>query len=723
MPDPVISANELSIDYRIGNEWMQAIQNVNLSIAPLQIHGLVGESGSGKSTIAMAMIRNLARNARISAGSVIFGDRDLRGLRQSEIEDIWGNQITLVPQNTMDSLNPSMRISKQMTEITRRHSGISATEALEHAGEALRSVQIADPEQVLSRYPHQLSGGMMQRVMIAMALSTLPRLVVLDEPTTALDVTTQAVILDLLRNLIKDEQGAALYVSHDLGTVAQLCDYVTVLYAGEVMESAPVGEIFSDPRHPYTIGLLACLPSSVDKTESRLTTISGVAPALGSRSSSCVFADRCPLATDRCRTSKPPLEDTGDGRSVRCWRWREVTAGELTPFEPGAREDTAGEETRQSQVMNARGMGKRFDDSRFLRSLRGGQRSGVQAVKDVSLTVDTRSTFGLVGESGSGKSSLARSLLALIEADTGSIELRGKPISLNLKGRDRATLQNLRTVFQNPDDSLNPYRTVGQTISRTLRKLSPEPLNAKAARQKVRTLLRAVGLTEDYYHRKPAFLSGGEKQRVAIARAFAPSPALVIADEPTSSLDVSVQAVILNLLKDLRAAEGASYIVISHDLEVVGYLSDRIAVMYLGEIVEQGASRDVLDFPSHPYTEALLSAAPTPDPAVRHRPIALRGEVPSPRNRPSGCPFHTRCPRKIGAICETKAPPVRTTDSGHEVRCHYTLDELEKMQRHGPPGEPPTAQIITPTPLATPTQNATAAPWRYNRGPKKADQP
>jgi peptide/nickel transport system ATP-binding protein len=257
--EPVISAKNLSIDYRIGRDWMQAVRSVDLSIDPLQIHGLVGESGSGKSTIALAMIRHLARNARISEGRILFGGRDLRQLRQREIEDIWGNQITLVPQNTMDSLNPSLRISRQMTEVTRRHSRVSATEAYEHAADALRSVQIADPEQVLSRYPHQLSGGMMQRVMIAMALSTRPRLVVLDEPTTALDVTTQAVILDLLRDLIKEEQAAALYVSHDLGTVAQLCDYVTVLYAGEIMESASVDELFSQPRHPYTIGLLSCL--------------------------------------------------------------------------------------------------------------------------------------------------------------------------------------------------------------------------------------------------------------------------------------------------------------------------------------------------------------------------------------------------------------------------------------------------------------------------------
>lgn len=684
MAEPVISAEELSIDYRIGRDWLSAVQDVDLRIKPFQIHGLVGESGSGKSTIAMAMIHYLTRNARISRGRILFGDQDLRGMSDREIETLWGNQISLVPQNTMDSLNPSLRISRQMTEVTRRHLGISGTEAWNRAAEALRHVQIADPEQVLGRYPHQLSGGMVQRVMIAMALSTRPRLVVLDEPTTALDVTTQAVILDLLRDLIKEEQAAALYVSHDLGTVAQLCDYVTVLYAGEVMESAPVDELFARPRHPYTAGLLACLPSSAGGSESRLTNIDGVAPGLGTRSSACVFADRCPLATAQCRQEKPPLEEIGDGRTVRCWRWREIASGEITPFE-GVREGESAAAPSRSLVLSATNMSKRFGETRMIERLTGRRSAGVQALRDVSVQVNTRSTFGLVGESGSGKTTLARSILALIEADTGELKLQDHPISLQLKRRNRETLRELRTVFQNPDDSLNPYRTVGQTIGRTIRKLSPEPVNGDALRAKVEELLGAVGLTAEYYDRRPAFLSGGEKQRVAIARAFAPNPALVIADEPTSSLDVSVQAVILNLLKDLRASEGASYIVISHDLEVVSYLADHIAVMYLGEVVEQGSGDDVLHFPSHPYTEALLSAAPTPDPAVRHHPIALRGEVPSPRNRPSGCPFHTRCPRKIGSICETDVPPVRSSEDGHEIRCHYTLEQLKDMQESGPP--------------------------------------
>ncbi len=684
MAEPVIDVQGLSVEYRIDSQWLRAVESVDLRINPLQIHGLVGESGSGKSTLGSAMIHYLARNARISEGKILFGDRDLRETTNRDMESVWGNQIGMVPQNTMDSLNPSLRISRQMTELTRKHLGTTVQAAIDQAEEALRHVQIADPVEVLSRYPHQLSGGMLQRVMIAMALSTRPKLVLLDEPTTALDVTTQAVILDLLRDLIKEEQAAALYVSHDLGTVAQLCDYVTVLYAGEVMESAPVDSLFAQPRHPYTSGLLACLPTYSTDHESRLTTIEGVAPALGARSEACVFADRCPLVEERCRREKPPLEEIGAGRTVRCWRWREIAEGAVAPFSSKPRSEQS-PQPKQSPVLRARAMSKRFGERNLLDRLSGKPPEHVQALRDVSIEVKERSTFGLVGESGSGKTTLARSILALITADEGNLILQETPISLDLKKRDREVLRNLRIVFQNPDDSLNPYRTVGETISRTIRKLVPEKLDKEAIRKRSEELLNSVGLSAEYYDRRPLLLSGGEKQRVAIARAFAPNPDLIVADEPTSSLDVSVQAVILNLLKDLRAKEGASYIVISHDLEVVSYLADHIAVMYLGEIVEQGGGESVLNFPSHPYTEALLSAAPTPDPSVRHHPIVLQGEIPSPRNRPSGCPFHTRCPRKIGNICETEAPPVRVGNEGHQIRCHYPLDELRRLQQLGAP--------------------------------------
>ncbi len=684
MTEPVIQVQQLSLDYRIRRAWLNAIRDVDLQINPLQIHGLVGESGSGKSTLALAMMRFLPRNARLTNGRILFGEQDLRTASTGEIERIWGAHIALVPQSPMDSLNPSLRISRQMTELTRLHLGFSATDAVSRATEALRQVQIADPERVLVRYPHQLSGGMLQRVMIAMALSTRPRLIVLDEPTTALDVTTQAVILDLLRDLIKEEEAAGLYVSHDLATVAQLCDYVTVLYAGEVMESAPVEELFATPLHPYTAGLLASLPRSEASSESRLATIAGVAPSLAERSSACVFADRCPLVIEGCRTDKPALTAASEVRAVRCRRWDEIASGSVRAFEASAASAKA-VAPRTVSVLQAEGMAKRFGETNLFAEIAGRKPEYVRALNDVAITVKERSTFGLVGESGSGKTTLARVLLALTEGDSGEIRLQGSPVSLRLADRSRDVLQNLRIVFQNPDDSLNPYRSVGQTIGRTIQKLAYERYSKQSLRKRVDELLEAVGLAPDYYDRRPANLSGGEKQRVTIARAFAPRPALIVADEPTSSLDVSVQAVILNLLKDLRTREGASYVVISHDLDVVGYLADYIAVMYLGEIVEQGSREAVLSLPQHPYTEALLSAAPIPDPSVRHHPIPLEGEVPSPRHRPSGCPFHTRCPRRIGPICEDAPPPVRTSEAGLQIRCHYAADELRALQQKGPP--------------------------------------
>ncbi len=675
----VIDVKNISIDYRIGRSWFSAVRDVDLRINPFQIHGLVGESGSGKSTLGLAMMRFVANNARISAGSIEFEGRDLVPLPYSEVEKVWGSGMALVPQNAMDSLNPSIRISQQMAELTRLHLGIDASAARELAAQALKHVQIADPDRVLDRFPHQLSGGMLQRVLVAMAFSTRPRLVVLDEPTTALDVTTQAVILDLIRNLVKTERSAALYVSHDLGAVAQLCDYVTVLYAGEVMESASVHDLFTSARHPYTAALLSCLPSAARGDDSRLAVIPGVAPSLAERPQGCVFADRCPLVTQQCRDKKPPLEEAGDGRMVRCWRHREIAGGTVDPVQrTRARHRVS--DPKERYVMHAVQIAKRFAETRLLDRVLGREPSHVQALRDVSIHVRERSTFGIVGESGSGKTTLARTLVALTRADGGAISVLEKAVSLSLSNRDHDTLKNVRMIFQNPNDSLNPFYSVGDAIVRTIRKLSPEHVDRSAAETHAVALLQSVGLSAEYFHRRPGLLSGGERQRVAIARAFAAHPALVIADEPTSSLDVSVQAVILNLLKDLRTSEGASYVVISHDLEVVAYLADVIAVMYLGEIVEQGSNSEVLSPPYHPYTEALLSAAPVADPTVRRDRIVLAGEIPSPRNRPTGCPFHTRCPRKIGPVCEQTEPPVRTTRSGHEIRCHHEIKTLAELQ-------------------------------------------
>lgn len=681
MSQPVIAANNLSIDYRIDKQWLNAVRNIDLVIQPQQIHGLVGESGSGKSTLGLGMMRYLSSNSRISSGEIIFDGQDIAHVPLSKMRKIWGRQISLVPQNPLDSLNPSLPIGEQMIEVTQLHLGYSETEAKQAAIEALDNVKLADPDKLLSRYPHQLSGGMQQRVMIAMALSTRPKLLILDEPTTALDVTTQAVILDLVRDLIKNEEAAALYVSHDLGTVAQLCDYVTVLYAGEVMESAPVKDLFAKPLHPYTSGLLGSLPSANQANSARLSTIDGVAPSLAERPKACVFANRCPIAIDQCHTEKPPLEPMLNDRIGRCWRWEEIANGEVTPRnQPQGVFEDDNHTADVDLVLTADHMSKRFGEYSLLDRLTGQEESYVQAVQDVSIHVKPGMTVGIVGESGSGKTTLARAIVALNRADDGTIELLETPLSLQLSNRNKDALSELRMIFQNPNDALNPYQTVGETVGRTYKVLKDSKVKTDEINNRVDEVLQAVGLTTAYASRYPNQLSGGEKQRVALARAFVANPALIIADEPTSSLDVSVQATILNLLKDLRAENGASYVVISHDLDVIKYLSDWIVVMYLGEVVEQGAADDVHKPPMHPYTEALLAAIPQPDPSIKQGEIRLEGDIPSPRNKPTGCPFHTRCPRYLGDICVDERPPVRVTDEGHEIRCHIPLDELRDAQ-------------------------------------------
>jgi peptide/nickel transport system ATP-binding protein len=679
----VLNASNLDIEYRIHRQWLSVIRDVSLTINAQEIHGLVGESGSGKSTLAMAFMRFLAANARITGGTLTFMGRDVLAMTPSELSAWWGKEIALVPQNPLEALNPTLTIGRQMTELTQRHLGLTQADAIAQAKDDLERVEIADGASVLMRYPHQLSGGMQQRVMIAMALSTRPALLILDEPTTALDVTTQAVILDLIRMRVKEAGASALYVSHNLGTIAQLCDVVTVLYGGEVMETGPVEQVFRRPVHPYTIGLMQSIPRASTESESRLSTIGGFAPALDQRSAGCAFASRCPIAFERCHSEKPSLEQQGK-TGVRCWRADEIVAGAVEPqFRVAAALESA--PPLADVVLDVRHLSKSFSERRWWHRLLGIADRPVKAVEDVSFHVNGRSTLGIVGESGSGKTTLARAIVALTPADEGSLTLLNQPISLELDKRDRNTLKNLRLIFQNPNDALNPHRTVGQAVGRTLRLLARREKQPEKIAEDVAKLLISVGLAPEYASRYPRQLSGGEKQRVAIARALAANPAIIVADEPTSALDVSVQAVIVNLLKDIRTRNGLSYLVISHDLELIGYLADWIVVMYLGEIVEQGSTEQVHSFPSHPYTEALISAIPVPDPTSTRRRIRLDGEIPSPRDKPSGCPFHTRCHRLIGDICKQEKPPRQRTADNHEIRCHIPLDELAALQAQGVP--------------------------------------
>jgi peptide/nickel transport system ATP-binding protein len=527
----------------------------------------------------------------------------------------------------------------------------------------------------MRRYPHQLSGGMQQRALIAMALAPDPALLVLDEPTTGLDATVEAEVLDLVAGLREELGTSVLFISHNLAVVRRLCDRVGVLYAGRLVEEGPAEEVFNDPRHPYTVGLLRCLPrGGAGKSERRLDTISGLLPELGAELPGCVFADRCTLAREVCREEEPPLHPVSAGRVSRCHFWQD--AHEL-PYAPESRPGGGRERAdRGAPLLEIADASKTFrQDGHDVRALTG-----------VTLGVARGETLGLVGESGSGKTTLARVLLGLTSPDEGTaVELDGNVLPAALGDRGRDDVRALQIVFQNPDSALNRRFSARRILSRALTKLVG--LRGESRDARVRELVQAVRFDERLLGSRPAQLSGGLKQRVAIARAFAGEPRLVVCDEPTSALDVSVQAAILNLLVDLQGEQGVSYLFISHDLGVVRYLADRIAVLYLGRLMEVGPAATVFAAPHHPYTEALLSAVPALEGEERAR-IRLEGEIPSAAAPPAGCVFHTRCPRKIGAICEQEEPPLAEVEPDHTLRCHIPLEELRRLQSTPPPTAP-----------------------------------
>lgn len=681
----ILRVENLNIDYEIGRHWIRIVRDFRIGLGPGQIHGLVGESGSGKSTAASAVMRYLPPNGRTDPASLIeFLGENLVAKTPREMRPIWATHLKFVPQNPEAALNPSIRVGEQLAEIVRLHRGWGAAKARAHVVEAFTRVRLPDPERIIDRYPHQLSGGQQQRIVIAMALITSPRLLILDEPTTNLDVTSEAAILDLVKDLIREQEASALYVTHNLGVVAQICDRVTVMYAGDVMEEAPVQELFMRPLHPYTIGLLDSIPRiGQTKHQRALANIPGYPPSFTDLPPGCVFAPRCPLATEICHSARPPLESVAEQRLVRCHHWAEIASSNLRPdYSAGlASASTPNEIEERPVFLRVKELSKDFPIHRTLTELVHGVRPApVRAIDRVSLSIRQGRTYGLVGESGSGKTTLSRVIIGLIECTSGAIELMGMNIQGDVLHRDREVLAQLQMIFQDPHNSLNPYLTVGQAIRRpliTLARLSRSQADQEAVR-----LLRAVNLRPEYIHRYPPELSGGEKQRVAIARAFASNPALILCDEPVSALDVSVQSAVLNLLAQLQEERGTSYLLISHDLTVVSYLADYVAVMYLGELFEVGYAQDLFSPPLHPYTEALVSAIPSPDPQRPPGPIRLGGDIPSPREKPTGCAFHTRCPHKIGPICEQEAPPWHDDKHDHFIRCHLTLDELKAKQSY-----------------------------------------
>jgi peptide/nickel transport system ATP-binding protein len=661
---PALRVSDLDVHYRVRGYDRQVLRGVSFEIERSQSYGLVGESGCGKSTAALAIVRYLARNGGVSAGSISVAGRDVLALRGRALREYRARTVSMVYQNPGAALNPTLRVGAQVAEAF-TVLGIPAREAAERARAALGRVQIADPGSVMRRFPHQLSGGMQQRALIAMALAKNPALLILDEPTTGLDATVEAEVLDLVSQLQAELGTSVLFISHNLGVIAKMCSRVGVLYAGRLVEEGPVETVLQDPRHPYTVGLLRCIPrGGVRKDHGRLDTIPGFLPPLGIEITGCVFADRCAHADERCRAEEPPLISVSSGHASRCWY--HLRAADLP------REETADIELprvyrSEPPLVRLNGLTKIFRQ-------RG---QDVHALTDVSLSIWPGETLGLVGESGSGKTTLARTLLGIVAPTEGTAELAGKLLPPRYQKRSLADLRALQIVYQNPDSALNRRHSVRRILLRSLNRLAG--VRGETAERRVLELADRMRFTERVLPQKPVQLSGGLKQRVAIARAFAGDPRLVVCDEPTSALDVSVQAAILNLLVELQADKRVSYLFISHDLGVVRYISDRIAVLYLGRLQELGPAEVVFAGPHHPYTEALLSAVPTIDGGGRER-IRLEGEIPSAASPPSGCVFHTRCPRKVGPICEQVEPPLVEVEDGHLMRCHIPIDELRRLQ-------------------------------------------
>ena len=666
---PALAVEHLDVTYRVRGQARRALRDVSFQIGRSESYGLVGESGSGKSTAALALTRYLPRNGRVSAGSVSINGMDPLAMGPAALRDLRARTVSMVYQEPGRALNPSIKVGRQVAEVY-EIAGLHRNDALERAEAMLRKVQIADPHRVMERYPFQLSGGMAQRAVIAMALAAEPALLILDEPTTALDATVEAEVLDLVAALREEFDTSILFISHNLAVIAKMCDRVGVLYAGELIEEGPAREVFDAPRHPYTVGLLRCIPRGGQrKDHGRLDTIPGFLPPPGAELTGCIFAPRCPIAEDRCREAAPPAFPVGTDRTSRCYLHE--AAAELPRSTPADIElPTVRPDSRP--IVALEGVSKTF----------GSHSEAVKALVGVNLSLEAGETLGLVGESGSGKTTLARALLGLIEPDQGSvITLDGEALRPDAKRRPRDQLKALQIVFQNPDSALNRRHTVRRLISRPLARLAG--LSGARLRERLADLVRSVRMEERQLSLRPSQLSGGLKQRVAIARAFAGGPRLVVCDEPTSALDVSVQAAILNLLVDLQAKERVTYLFISHDLGLVRYLSDRIAVLYLGRIMELGPAETVFAGPHHPYTEALLSAVPSLD-GQRPERIRLTGEIPSAADPPSGCVFHTRCPRRLPTgECESSEPPLREVAPGHLMSCHIPIDQLTVLQRSG----------------------------------------
>jgi peptide/nickel transport system ATP-binding protein len=672
MTTPIIDVKDISVGFTAkSGATLPILRNIDLTVSEGESVGIVGESGSGKSTLALAAMGFLKRGLRLLDGSVAFRGKDMFSLTRTELEKIRGGEIALIPQNSGQSLTPTMRIGAQLIEALRLHSSVPASEHVTKAIELLGQVRLPDPKAILSRFPHELSGGQQQRVAVAMALAGEPHALLLDEPTTGLDVTTQAHILELLRDIAHERNMAMVYVSHDLGAIARVCDRVVVMYAGEVVLEGTTRQVLKNPAHPYARGLLASIPRLAD--HHLPLALDGRPPVPGGVAAGCSFVDRCALVKHRCRVERPGLAALPDGELARCFyadKTAEVSLAGLgvVPVEL---------ESRGTPALQLDALSISYHQPGLLNKLLGRAETRVATVDDIDITVCRGETLGLVGESGSGKSTILKSVAGLLPPAGGKMTVAGgKTLAPVVDNRPPDHLRSIQLIFQNPDDSLNPRQTIAEILEQPLRLyfgLTGQDLYDRSVE-----ILNRVRLGGHYLDRLPSQLSGGEKQRVAIARAFAADPELVLCDEVTSALDVSVQAAVLDLLNELKEKHGTTYIFVSHDLAVVKVLSDRVAVLYQGRLCEIGPSDQVYTTPSHPYTEVLLGAVLEPDPDKA--PILSADDVVELFPPACGCPFQRRCPRKIGSICDTETPPWQRSANGHAIRCHHGMDDLAAAQ-------------------------------------------
>lgn len=665
--EPILDVRNLNVVYKTLTDQVVAVKDVSFYVRRKEALGIIGESGCGKSTLSYSILDYLPSNGS-SSGEILFKGENLLTKSPKEMEPYRGNRIAMVYQNPYSSLNPSLTIGFQLEEVTMFHHGRSRKEARDLAIETLTDLHIGDAEGTVKRYPHQISGGMQQRICIAMALLCRPDLMILDEPTTALDVTTEAVILDIIAELKEKYDMSMIYISHDIGVVNKVSDRVAVMYRGEIVETGGQKALFETPKHPYTRALINCIPrAGVVKEEVTLNTIPGYVTRRSAAEIGCPFVARCEKSAPGCE-ERYGMEEVAPGHFSACDRAYATDVADRELKAPVGAAGTAGE-----PLLEIENLYKYY----------GPPKRRVRALDGVDMLLRRDTVLGVVGESGCGKSTMGHTVSGLFRPTDGKIIFDGTDISVSWRKRNAQTLREIQLIFQNPGRSLNPSFTLEQIIGRPMKKLLG--IQSKAERRsRIIEMLNKVDLGKEYISRKPKQLSGGEKQRAALARAFSISPDLLVCDEPTSALDASVQASVLNLLVNLQRDSGAAYIFISHDLNVINYLSDNIMVMYLGKICEYGSKGEVVGSPRHPYTEALLSAVPDVDPSLEKETIRLEGAPPNPTEKVVGCPFAGRCHRKVGEICDTVSPPRVEFSDTHFAYCHISAEELKK--KVGPQG-------------------------------------